>query len=256
MKIKMVLVLIMSMLLLSCINTDEANKDTIAQSGVDKSSEIETDKEKLHNEDELEHESKNNKNTIAQGEVDKSVEIDILQDEKTISQEEKLLLGAEILTEEIIYSVYWGEENYKYEVLLYALASDDTEGNLYEGYFPFDEERQSFIFSMDRCYEVLKEVFGEKEYFFDEYMFDYDEETDIYYKCLDFGWNTGYIADNITASISDNKSELYTSFGLINLWYSVDGDPVPTCIADCKIMFNIVKDENRSYLRFERIDFE
>lgn len=206
MKIKVLLVLIMSMLLVSCINANETDQE-------------------------------------------------ILNKENREATDEQLLLSAKTLTEEIIYSIYRGEENYTYECLLYALASDDSKGNLYGEYFPFDEERQSFIFSMDKAKEALIEIFGYKEYSF-ENLFDYDKEFNTYCKCLDFGWNTGYIAESITSNISDDKLEIYTEFKLINLWYCVDGDPVPTCIADCKMIFNVVRNDNKSYLRFEKIEFD
>lgn len=125
------------------------------------------------------------------------------QEPENISQEQKLSLNGISLTKDIISSVYRGEEKYTYEALLYALAVNVDENNLYKGYFPFDEDK-GFIFSLDKSNEVLIQVFGEKEYSFED-IFDYDKESNIYYKNLDFGWNTGYIAENVTANISDDK---------------------------------------------------
>lgn len=174
------------------------------------------------------------------------------QEQEDIPQEQQLLLNGISLTKDIIRSVYRGEKNYTYEVLLYALAVNDDENNLYKGYFPFDEDK-GFIFPLDKSKEVLIQVFGEKKYSFED-VFDYDEESDIYYKNLDFGWNTPYIAENVTADISDDKLKLYTKFELINLWYDVGGDPVPTAIAECEITYCINKNNDKIYLQFEDIE--
>lgn len=59
-----------------------------------------------------------------------------------ISQEDtsqQLLLNGISLTNDIIRSVYRREGNYTYEALLYALAVNNDENNLYKGYFPFEE---------------------------------------------------------------------------------------------------------------------
>jgi len=177
------------------------------------------------------------------------------QEQENISQkqEQQLLLNGISLTKDIIRSVYRGEENYTYEVLLFSLAVNDDENNLYKGYFPFDEDK-GFIFPLDKSKEVLTQVFGEKEYPSFEDVFDYDEESDIYYKDLDFGWNTGCIAENVTANISDDKSKLYTEFELINLWYDVEGDPVPTAIATCEITYSINKSNDKIYLQYENME--
>lgn len=169
------------------------------------------------------------------------------------SQEQQLLLNGISLTRDIISSVYRGEEKYTYEVLLFSLAGNDDEYNLYKGYFPFDENK-GFIFPLDKSNEVLTQVFGEKEYPPLEDVFDYDEESDIYYKNLDFGWNTPYRAENVTANVSDDKSKLYTEFDLINLWYDVEGDPVPTSIAKCEITYRINKINDKTYLQYENME--
>ncbi|NYB75595.1 hypothetical protein HZF24_15715 [Sedimentibacter hydroxybenzoicus DSM 7310] len=163
---------------------------------------------------------------------------------------QQLLLNGISLTNDIIRSVYRREGNYTYEALLYAFAVNDDENNLYKGYFPF-EEGKGFIFSLDKSKEVLLQVFGEKEYSFKD-VFDYNKETDIYYRNLDFGWNTAYIAENTTADIIDDK--LYTKFELINLWYDVEGDPVPTAIAECEITYSINKSNDKTYLQFESME--
>ncbi|WP_312810816.1 hypothetical protein [Sedimentibacter sp.] len=172
----------------------------------------------------------------------------------SLSQEDtsqkQLLLNGISLTKDIISSVYRGEENYRYEVLLFALAANDDENNLYKGYFPFYENK-GFIFPLDKSKEALTQVFGEKEYSFED-VFNHNKETDIYYKNLDFGWNTGYIAENTTADIIDDK--LYTKFELINLWYDVEGDPVPTAIAECEIIYSINKSNDKTYLQFESME--
>lgn len=124
---------------------------------------------------------------------------------------------------------------------------------MYKGYFPFDEDK-GFIFPLDKSNEVLTHVLGEKEHRSLEDVFDYDEESGVYYKDLDFGWNTGYIAENVTAKISDDKSKLYTQFELINQWYDVEGDPVPTAIAECEITFSINKNNDKIFLQFENIE--
>ncbi len=167
-------------------------------------------------------------------------------------QEQQLSLNGISLTKDIISSVYRGRGKYTYEVLLYALAGNVDENNLYKGYFPFDEDK-GFIFPLYKANEVLIEVFGEKEYSFEK-VFDYDEKSDTYYKNLDFGWNTGYIAENVTAGISDDKLKLYTKFDLVNLWYDVAGDPVPTAIAECEITYSINKSNDKIYLQFENIE--
>lgn len=177
------------------------------------------------------------------------------QEQEDILQEQQLLLNGVSLTKDIVSSVYRGEEKYTYEALLFALAVNDDENNMYKGYFPFDEDK-GFIFPLDKSNEALIQVFGEKEYPSFEDVFDYDEESDIYYKNLDFGWNTGYIAENVTANISDDKLKLYTKFELINLWYDVGGDPVPTAIADCEITYSINKSDGKIYLQFENIEIE
>ena len=123
---------------------------------------------------------------------------------------------------------------------------------MYKGYFPFDENK-GFIFPLDKSNEAL--IFGEKEYRLED-VFDYDEESDIYYKNLDFGWNTAYIAENLTADISDDKLKLYTKFELINLWYNVGGDPVPTAVADYEITYSINKSDDKIYMQFENIEIE
>ncbi len=125
------------------------------------------------------------------------------QEQEDTLQEQQLLLNGISLTKDIISSVYRGKEKYTYEVLLYALAGNVDENNLYKEYFPFDEDK-GFIFPLDKSKEVVIQVFGEKEYSF-ENVFDYEEESDTYYKNLDFSWNTGYIAENVTANISDDK---------------------------------------------------
>lgn len=172
------------------------------------------------------------------------------------SQEQQLLLNGISLTKDFIrsvYRVYKGEEKYTYELLLYILAFNDDENNPYKGYFPFDEDRGAFIFPLDKSHEVLTQVFGEKEYSF-ENVFDYDEESDIYYKDLDFGWATGYRAENVTAEISDDKSKLFTQFEMINQWYDVEGDPVATAIAECEITYSLNKSNDKIYLQFENIE--
>ena len=135
---------------------------------------------------------------------------------------------------------------------MFALAINSDENNLYKGYFPFDE-KNGYIFPLDKSNEVLIQVFGEKEYSIED-KFDYDEESDTYYKNLDFGWNTAYRAENVTADTSDDKSKLYTRFQLINQWYDVEGDPVPTAIAECKITYSIVKSNEKIYLQFENME--
>ena len=45
--------------------------------------------------------------------------------------------------------------------------------------------------------------------------------------------------------------KLYTNFDLINLWYDVEGDPVPTAIANCDITYNIKQSNDKYYLQFE-----
>lgn len=179
--------------------------------------------------------------------------VNLSQEQEDTSQEQQLLLNGITLTKDIISSVYRGEEKYTYEVLLFSLAGNDDEYNLYKGYFPFDESK-GFIFPLDKSNEVLTQVFGEKEYPPLEGVFDYDEESDIYYKNLDFGWNTAYIADNVKANISDDKSKLYTEFELINLWYDVEGDPVATAIAKCKITYSINKSTDKTYLQYENME--
>ncbi len=176
------------------------------------------------------------------------------QEQEDIPQEQLLLNGIS-LTKDIIRSVYRGREKYTYEALLYALAVNADENNLYKGYFPFDKDRGYYIFTLDKSNEVLIQVFGEKEYSFED-LFDYEEKSDVYYKILDFGWNTPYIAENVTAHISDDKLKLYTKFELINLWYDVGGDPVPTAIADCEITYSINKNDDKIYLQFENIEIE
>lgn len=171
-----------------------------------------------------------------------------------VGQEQELLLNGISLTKDIIRSVYRGEENYTYEILLFSLAVNDDENNLYKGYFPFDQSK-GFIFPLDKSNEVLIQVFGEKEYSFED-VFDYDQETGTYYKNLDFGWNTPYIAENVRANISDEKSKLHTKFELINLWHDIEGDPVPTAIADCEITYSINKSDAGIYLRFENIEID
>ena len=178
------------------------------------------------------------------------------EEQEDTSQEQQLLLNGISLTKDIIrsvYRVYKGEEKYTYELLLFILAFNDDESNLYKGYFPFDEDRGAFIFPLDKSHEVLTQVFGEKEYSF-ENVFDYDEESDIYYKDLDFGWATAYRAENVRADISDDKSKLFTQFELINQWYDVEGDPVPTAIAECEITYSINKSNDKIYLQFENME--
>ena len=185
----------------------------------------------------------------------RDVPVNLSQEQKDSQQEQQLLLNGISLTKDIIYSVYRvhrGEENYTYEVLLFALAINSDENNLYKGYFPFDE-KNGYIFPLDKSNEVLIQVFGEKEYSIED-KFDYDEESDTYYKNLDFGWNTAYRAENVTADTSDDKSKLYTRFQLINQWYDVEGDPVPTAIAECKITYSIVKSNEKIYLQFENME--
>lgn len=179
-------------------------------------------------------------------------DIEVVNRGDNISQEQQLLLNGISLTKDIIYSVYRGEENYTYEVLLYALAINDDENNLYKGYFLFDENK-GYIFPLDKSKEILIQVFGEKEYSFED-VFNYDEESDTYYKNLDFGWNTAYRADNAIADINDNKSKLYTQFELINQWYDVGGDPVPTVVAECKITYSIITSNDKTYLQFENME--
>ena len=58
----------------------------------------------------------------------------------------------------------------------------------------------------------------------------------------------------IIADISDDKLKLYTKFDLINLWYDVGGDPVPTAIAECEITYSINKSNDKIYLQFENIE--
>ncbi|QSX06676.1 hypothetical protein JYG23_04265 [Sedimentibacter sp. zth1] len=240
MKIKILLLLIISILLISCISTNENEKE-ISQN------EYEV----------IEYESEHIKDVITQEEVDINDEIETeenLQVKGTILQDEQLLLNGISLTEKIIYSVYRGKENYSYEVLLYAFAKDDSKDNLYRDYFSYDKQRNAFIFPIDKANEVLIQVFGEKEYSFNN-LFDYDEETDTYYKCLDFGWDTGNRAKNITASISDDKLELYTNFEFIDIWYGYEEYPEPPTIADCKITYSIVKNNEKFYLRFKDMVF-
>lgn len=180
----------------------------------------------------------------------------LADEQEDTSQEQELLLNGISLTKDIIrsvYRVYKGEEKYTYELLLYILAFNDDESNLYTGYFPFDEDRGAFIFPLDKSHEVLTQVFGEKEYSF-ENVFDYDEESDIYYKDLDFGWATAYRAENVRADISDDKSKLFTQFELINQWYDVEGDPVATAIAECEITYSINKSNDKIYLQFENME--
>jgi len=180
----------------------------------------------------------------------------LAEEQKYSPEKKQLLLNGISLTKDIIrsvYRVYKGEENYTYELLLYMLAFNDDESNLYKGYFPFDEDKGAFIFPLDKSNEVLIEVFGEKEYSF-ENVFDYDEESDIYYKNLDFGWNTGFKAENVTADISEDKSKLFTQFELINQWYDVEGDPVATAIAECQITYSIKKSNDKMYLQFENME--
>ena len=171
-----------------------------------------------------------------------------------ISQEQQLLLNGISLTEDIIRSVYRGEDNYTYEVLLFILAVNDDENNLYKGYFPFDESKGGFIFPLDKSSEVLNQVFGEMEYPSLEDVFDYDQESDTFYKILDFGWNTAYRTENVTAILSDDKTKLYTQFELINQWYDVEGDPVATAIAECKITYSIITSNDKTYLQFENME--
>ena len=172
----------------------------------------------------------------------------------SLSQDQQLLLNGISLTKDIIRSVYRGENNYRYEVLLFILAVNDDENNLYKGYFPFDKNKGVFIFPLNKSKEVLNQVFGEKEYPSLEDVFDYDQESDTYYKNLDFGWNTAYRAEDTTAKISDDKSKLYTQFQLINQWYDVGGDPVPTAIAECKITYSIISSNDRTYLQFKNME--
>ena len=192
--------------------------------------------------------------------TDKGAEISYqssAEEQEDTLQEQELLLNGISMTKDIIrsvYRVYKGEENYTYELLLYILAFNDDESNMYKGYFPFDEDRGAFLFPLDKSNEVLTQVFGEKEYPPLENVFDYDEESDIYYKNLDFGWNTGFRAENAKADISDDKSKLYTQFELINQWYDVEGDPVPTAIAECQITYSIKKSNDKMYLRFENME--
>lgn len=182
----------------------------------------------------------------------KDISVSLSQEQEDTSPEKRLLSNGISLTKDIIYSVYRGEENYRYEVLLFALAINDDENNLYKGYFPFDEKK-GYIFPLDKSNEVLTQVFGEKEYSFKDNL-NYDEESDIYYRNLDFGWNTPYRTENVSAEISDDKSKLYTQFELINQWYDVEGDPVPTAIAECKITYSIITDNDKDYLQFENME--
>lgn len=175
--------------------------------------------------------------------------VNISQEQENL-QEQQLSLNGISLTKDIISSVYRGEDKYTYEVLLFALSVNNNENNLYKGYFPFDENT-GFLFPLDKSNEVLIQVFGEKEYPSFEDVFDCEEESNTYYKNLDFGWNTGYIADKVTANIIDNK--LYTNFELINLWYDVGGDPVPTAIAECEITYCINKSNDKIYLQFKKM---
>ncbi len=182
------------------------------------------------------------------------VPVSLSQEQEDTSPDQQLLLNGISLTKDIIYSVYRGEENYRYEVLLFALAINDDENNLYKGYFPFDENKGGFTFPLNKSNEVMIQVFGEKEYPSFEEVFDYDKESDTYYKNLDFGWNTAYRAENVTAEISDDKLKLYTQFQLINQWYDVGGDPVPTAIAECKITYSIISSNDRTYLQFKNME--
>lgn len=189
---------------------------------------------------------------VPQGqEVQQEQQDNVPQEQEDALQEQRLLLNGISLTEDIIRSVYRG--NYTYEVLLYSLAVNKDENNLYKGYFSFDEDKGCFIFPLDKSIEVLTQVFGEREYSFED-VFDYDEESDIYYKNLDFGWNTGFKAENATADISNDKLKLHTKFELINIWHDVDGDPVPTAIAECKITYGINKSKDKTYLQFENME--
>jgi len=128
------------------------------------------------------------------------------QEQKNISQEQEqqLLLNGISLTKDIIRSVYRGEENYTYEVLLFILAINDDENNLYKGYFPFEEDK-GFIFPLDKSNEVLIQVFGEKEYTSLEDLFDYDEESNIYYKNLAFSINDLHLSQIPQNCISERS---------------------------------------------------
>ena len=130
--------------------------------------------------------------------------------------------------------------------MLFALAVNNDKDNLYKGYFPF-EEHKGYIFTLDKSKEVLTQVFGERDYSLKN--LNDEEEKNAHYLNLDFGWNNPYIADNLTAYIMDGK--LYTNFDLINLWYDVEGDPVPTAIANCDITYNIKQSNDKYYLQFE-----
>lgn len=99
-----------------------------------------------------------------------------------------------------------------------------------------NEELESYFIYYDNM-SVTENLPNDLGIYKVEDVFDYDEESDTYYKDLDFGWNTAYIAENITADISDDESKLYTKFELINLWFDVEGDPVPTAIAECEITY-------------------
>ncbi len=171
----------------------------------------------------------------------------------TKEQEQQLLLNGVSLTKDIIRSVYRGNDKYTYEVLLFSLAKNDDENNLYKEYFSFDENK-GHIFPLDKSNEVLLQVFGEKEYRPFEEFLTYDEESAIYYRNLDFGWTTGYIAENVTADISDDKLKLYTNFELIDLWYNVGRDPIATAVADCEMAFSVNKSNDKIYLQFENIE--
>ena len=41
---------------------------------------------------------------------------------------------------------------------------------------------------------------------------------------------------------------------MINQWYDVEGDPVSTAIAECKITYSIITSNDKTYLQFENME--
>lgn len=47
-----------------------------------------------------------------------------------------------------------------------------------------------------------------------------------------------------------------TQFELINRWYDIGGDPVPTVVAECKITYSIITSNDKTCLKFENMEIK
>jgi hypothetical protein len=177
---------------------------------------------------------------------------------------------ADLLTEHLIaYSYDYSTDSFDKNAFLFALggmfdpdhpSADYADYELYKGFFTRGESSDSgvsiLIFPARKVNQTVYEVFGAESWTLEGGDVTFYEETQQYETNLEFGFaEFGCQAEDISSDNIPNTDMIETGFTLFHTG-SVNGDPAMVSAGQYMVTYQIMRENERLFLRFVEIKEE